>query len=321
MADALVECPKTCGLCASLTTDNSESHPFSLIIGHSTPWELQPGKEAWFKFTANATATYTITVTLVDLGDSELRLYNVDSGSKTVLQYNDDANTGLGSEIVWTNKATKAVDMLAEVQSIRSTDCGVFIIEVKQTDQATTCTDGVQDHGETGVDCGGPNCAACRIPLLFELNSSQDLQNLSSSPAPADGTCNGGDNTGEKLLQRVSSDIQTSLTDRFGFKLTVVPKAFVSSVGRCSLTGSGPFAPWRAKHDLVLAVVVEVPKSPLMVSMLCTPDCQGFQAQVNVSATDGLIPWVNSATGGSFCTQQKKCQPCYNGRCKLEGSQ
>ncbi len=27
-----------------------------------------------------------------------------------------------------------------------------------------TCTDGVQDGGETGVDCGGPNCAPCPSP-------------------------------------------------------------------------------------------------------------------------------------------------------------
>lgn len=27
-----------------------------------------------------------------------------------------------------------------------------------------TCNDGIQNQGETGVDCGGPNCAACPIP-------------------------------------------------------------------------------------------------------------------------------------------------------------
>lgn len=27
-----------------------------------------------------------------------------------------------------------------------------------------TCTDGIQNQGETGIDCGGPNCAPCEVP-------------------------------------------------------------------------------------------------------------------------------------------------------------
>ena len=28
-----------------------------------------------------------------------------------------------------------------------------------------TCSDGIMNHDETGVDCGGATCLACGIPL------------------------------------------------------------------------------------------------------------------------------------------------------------
>lgn len=38
-----------------------------------------------------------------------------------------------------------------------------FLISCKSDDgmPAETCSDGIQNNGETGVDCGGPNCTAC----------------------------------------------------------------------------------------------------------------------------------------------------------------
>jgi hypothetical protein len=35
-----------------------------------------------------------------------------------------------------------------------------------------TCSDGIQNQGETGIDCGGPNCAACPIPPTVSAPSA-----------------------------------------------------------------------------------------------------------------------------------------------------
>ena len=38
---------------------------------------------------------------------------------------------------------------------------GISIIACKDEDNTATCSDGIQNQGETGVDCGGP-CSACK---------------------------------------------------------------------------------------------------------------------------------------------------------------
>lgn len=42
---------------------------------------------------------------------------------------------------------------------------------------AATCSDGVMNQDETGVDCGGSSCQACTVPVSTELNggTSEDL--------------------------------------------------------------------------------------------------------------------------------------------------
>jgi cysteine-rich repeat protein len=39
--------------------------------------------------------------------------------------------------------------------------------------EPATCNDGEQNGGETGVDCGGPNCGACPVLLLIGGNASK----------------------------------------------------------------------------------------------------------------------------------------------------
>jgi hypothetical protein len=43
--------------------------------------------------------------------------------------------------------------------------------------QAPTCSDSIQNEGETDVDCGGPNCAPCGPGLGCLINS--DCQSVS----------------------------------------------------------------------------------------------------------------------------------------------
>ena len=48
-----------------------------------------------------------------------------------------------------------------------------------------TCADGVQNQGETGVDCGGPNCQAC----VAEPTCSDGIQNGNETGVDCGGTC------------------------------------------------------------------------------------------------------------------------------------
>lgn len=41
-------------------------------------------------------------------------------------------------------------------------------------DPVPTCTDGIQNGEETGVDCGGPDCPPCLIGIMGEWQSSGD---------------------------------------------------------------------------------------------------------------------------------------------------
>ncbi|MBC6993970.1 M14 family zinc carboxypeptidase [Neolewinella lacunae] len=61
-----------------------------------------------------------------------------------------------------------------------------------------SCSDGIQNGGETGVDCGGPNCVACPSCNDGILNNGETAvdcggPNCSACPSCSDGIQNGGE--------------------------------------------------------------------------------------------------------------------------------
>ena len=49
-----------------------------------------------------------------------------------------------------------------------------------------TCNDGIQNQGETGVDCGGPNCQPCTVPTA---TCDDGIQNGDETGVDIGGSC------------------------------------------------------------------------------------------------------------------------------------
>merc|ERR1712079_775580 len=58
-----------------------------------------------------------------------------------------------------------------------------------------TCSDGIQNQGEAEVDCGGPNCAACRTCAALGAN-----EGLIDAQCSNDGQCGHRDRKAETLV-------------------------------------------------------------------------------------------------------------------------
>jgi len=97
------------------------------------------------------------------------------SGSISVIVDGSDVgDISFSSNGVWVGnyiKATKNVSIpqgaTVELQ-YKNGDSALNIDQVSflsttQVDPNPTCADGIQNQGETGIDCGGPNCSACNI--------------------------------------------------------------------------------------------------------------------------------------------------------------
>ena len=64
-----------------------------------------------------------------------------------------------------------------------------------------TCSDGIQNQGETGVDCGGPNCPACPpLPTCSDgiQNQGETAVDCGGPNCPACSTCNDGIQNGNE---------------------------------------------------------------------------------------------------------------------------
>jgi hypothetical protein len=111
--------------------------------------------------------------------------------------------------------------LIASSISLFVTSCGDD--DDDQTTPSTptaTCSDGIQNQGETGIDCGGP-CAAC--PTVSDT----------SYTAKVDGVVWEADNI--------------AVTNTPATKITLV--GIESGTGtRLTLTYSGPFTTWNSSH-------------------------------------------------------------------------
>ena len=285
LPDALDNCPVTCGVCGALNTTASDA----LQVGIRPRLAyLEPGGATWFHFPAVSGTVYQITVGLVDLRDSKLTLY--ESDKVTQRGFNDDAASGLGSEIIWKDTAALSADMSVEVTAVRRSDGGYFYITVQHTIAETSCDDGEQNAGELGVDCGGPHCAPCRIPLLLTL------------------TVGDGGQFDEQTFQEYQADLLSTL--QTNLSLSWVSGVAVKAILPATCSG--------CVNKLLLAVVVEA--SPGLVPMICRPDCEAFDKQLATAVHDKSSPLalkhpeLVGVQEGTLCSGDP-IYPCYYGRC------
>ena len=86
---------------------------------------------------------------------------------------NDDGNAGIGSSD-FTTMLTPGVDYFLVTTAFSNGDFGNFTNTITGPGDVLcppfSCTDGVQNGNETGIDCGGPDCPPCEdsIPTLSE---------------------------------------------------------------------------------------------------------------------------------------------------------
>jgi hypothetical protein len=113
------------------------------------------GPDVWYSLTG-LTAGDEVTVSLcggLTDYDSRLVIYDACGGAEL---FNLDDSCGLQSEISYISDGS---DVLVSVQAF-SAGTGNYGLDITCA-SAPTCTDGIQNGDETGIDCGGATCPAC----------------------------------------------------------------------------------------------------------------------------------------------------------------
>jgi beta-glucanase (GH16 family) len=189
----------------------STSQPPASGVGHTFRAETGVGAGTQFEYpTANGSTGTTVgyfdsgdtitfnNVNLTGVGGLNMRLAGANSGG--VMEVHADSATGtlLGSYTMaatgsWQTWADRSMSFSTSVSGIHNLVLsgggtgvwGILNIEtftlVSTAPQPATCSDGIQNQGEAGVDCGGPCSAACGGGSGFMLVGS---------------SLNGGPNTG-----------------------------------------------------------------------------------------------------------------------------
>lgn len=117
--------------------------------------------DVWAWFTATSTST-TITYTPASNRDAILTLFDGIACSPTMprIACSDNVGNGIPETIVWVT--TVGNNYRIRVQRSGSNNNMTGDICVYNTVAGATCSDGIQNQGETGIDCGGP-CPACAV--------------------------------------------------------------------------------------------------------------------------------------------------------------
>lgn len=181
-----------------------------------TPSCGNPGNpDGWFQFTAPASGNVTITTQAGTLSDLALQIYrSICDGTYTSIGCVDGAGMHLVEVTGLTGGATYYIRMWAESGSNGSfnicvqddggaisgcTDPSAHNYNSSATvddGSCETCSDGIQNGDETGVNCGGALCPSCACADTYGSLSNA----LCSAPSvTVDGSCVNGDNTGVSL--------------------------------------------------------------------------------------------------------------------------
>ena len=134
----------------------------------------------WYTFTGDGTST-TITSIPNSGYDHEIAVSTGSCGALTNQNCVDGAGAG-GTESV-TFVSTNGLTYYVYIGHYSSTSTSTSGFDISRTCVTPTCSDGIQNQGETGIDCGGP-CPPCPPPTC-----SDGIQNQGETGIDCGGPC------------------------------------------------------------------------------------------------------------------------------------
>lgn len=140
---------------------------------------ITSGKPYW-EFAATAGCEYTFTTCSVSTIDTYLRLYNA---AWTLVDLDDD-DCSTQSTIVYTAPATGTYRILLTRWSCNDLSGSGSALTYSTNCSTATCSDLIQNQGETGVDCGGP-CPACPVSCSDLIQNQGETGVDCGGPCPA----------------------------------------------------------------------------------------------------------------------------------------
>lgn len=146
--------------CSSYTTYDNTSATAS--VGAPAPGCANYiSADVWFKITVPASGHIALDFQTGAITDGGLALYSGTCGSLTLIECNDDGSANGLMPMIDNGNLTPGSIVFIRFWEYGGDVSGTF--GVCAFEPAPSCTDGIQNQGETGVDCGGP-CAACPPP-------------------------------------------------------------------------------------------------------------------------------------------------------------
>ena len=206
----MTNCRRSCGYCPDDAIRADHSLIPDGIPRHSV---IPKGGDKWYHFTGEKGKSYDIVVTIIpgasNLQDSVLELHSRVPKDSLIMQ-NDDALThpgdpekrgDRGSKISW--QCDKDGEYWIRVRAFSPQDQGYFTVYLTTVEHVDSCTDGKQNSGEEGVDCGG-SCQPCHISIILGLRQSQaNSGNLTRVDADSDGV--------PDFFQKLERDVRSAL--------------------------------------------------------------------------------------------------------------
>ena len=206
----MTNCRRSCGFCP----DDGALPDYSLVPDDSPRRSVIPeGGDKWYHFTGEKGKSYEIVVTIIpgvdNLQDSVLELHSRVPTDRLIMQ-NDDALThpgdsgkrgDRGSKISW--QCDKDGEYWIRVKAFSQQDHGFFSVRLTTVAQVDSCTDGKQNSGEEGVDCGG-SCLPCQTSIILEFRQSPaNSGDLTRVDADSDGV--------PDFFQNLERDVRSAL--------------------------------------------------------------------------------------------------------------
>ena len=191
-----------------------------------------------------------------------------------------------------------------------------------------TCNDGIQNQGETGVDCGGPNCAPCNtnctdvaLTITFDNYPEETAWSItnSSGATVASGGTYGSQADGSTLtLTNCLADgcYDFTITDTYGDGICCAygNGSYNVSIGGSSVASGGSFASSETTNFCVGGGPVETCTDGIQNNGETGVDCGGPNCAACPpveTCTDGI---QNNGETGVDCGGPN-CAPCNTGGC------
>ncbi|WP_026231607.1 cohesin domain-containing protein [Neolewinella persica] len=163
--------------CVELTVAN-----FTDVTGLQMDLKYPAANLNYANFTPNALLGGGLQVN--EFADGEVRLVFFRSADSPVTLDDNEVFT----TICFTNETLSATTLDAD--RLRVTNTSGMVVGPVENDGSVndcavpSCSDGIQNGNETGVDCGGPDCAACPTPTC-----SDGIQNGTETGIDCGGSC------------------------------------------------------------------------------------------------------------------------------------